>query len=147
MKFLRVKTLILVSAICLLSLLLAACAGTPKSVASIGPATGTWAGTGIDDRGVTWEFTFVLRQDGAKITGTSDWVGSDGAAATTNIEGTIAADTRAFTLKDIAIGNVSGDVAAGIYSGSFSADFQKLTGGWTIPGGGSPGKFEAKKTK
>ena len=48
-------------------------------------------------------------------------------------------------MKDVDLENELGDVKVGIYTGTFSADFKKMTGKWKIPGGGSPGTFEAVK--
>ena len=130
----------------LLALVLAGCAGMGKPATDPGYATGTWKGSGLDDRGVSWTFTFVLRQDGGSLSGTGQWLGSDGAIATTPMTGTINAGGRSFVL-DEKITNASGAIAAANYKGSFSSDLQKMTGAWTIPGGGSAGTFEAEKAK
>jgi hypothetical protein len=132
----------------LVLVILAGCVSTAKAPAAGNPGNlnGTWKGSGLDDRGVAWEFTFVFSQNGANLTGTGEWTGSDGATATTKMVGTINAASRSFAFQDVAIGDSSGDIAQAEYTGTLSADYQKLSGEWTIPGGGSPGKFTAAKS-
>jgi hypothetical protein len=148
MKQLKATAFIIMSAVFCLLLVQP---GTGKDKAMIAEdsakadITGTWKGKGSDTRGVTWEFTFTLTQKGEIIEGESSWEGSDGSTATSTIKGTVNIAKKTFILNDIDLNDVSGDVAAGTYTGSFSADFQKMKGRWTIPNGGSPGKFEAVK--
>jgi len=146
MKIFKDKIMLVVIALIAL-LLVSGCAGMAKSAAApeTGKVTGTWVGSGSDDRGVDWDFTFVLQQNGKKLTGTSVWQGSDGAAATSDMEGTVDIGTGAFTLVDISIGDVSGDAGVATYTGSFDPDFKKLAGTWLTAIAKSEGEFEASR--
>jgi len=110
-----------------------------------GGITGTWKGKGVDTRGVKWEFTFTLTQKDGAIEGESSWEGSDGSTAKSVMKGKINFAKKTFILKDVDINDISGDIAAAVYTGTFSDDFKKMKGKWTIPNGGSPGTFEAVK--
>jgi hypothetical protein len=147
MKSIGKKALFILAALGLVMAFLSGCAGMGKpATVDSGYANGTWKGTGLDDRGVSWIFTFVLRQDGGSLSGTGQWLGSDGAVGTTTMTGTIDVGGRGFAL-DEKIAVASGAVAAASYKGSFSPDFQKMSGAWTIPGGGSARTFEAAKAR
>jgi len=104
---------------------------------------GTWKGKGVDKRGVKWGFTFTLTQKDDVLEGGSSWEGSDGSSAKSTLKGTINLAKRTFILNDSELKDVSGDVRAGTYTGSFSPDFNKMTGKWTVPNG-SPGTFKAE---
>ncbi len=146
MKIFKDKIMLLVIALFAL-LLVSGCAGMAKSAAApeAGKVTGTWVGSGSDDRGVEWDFTFVLKQNGKKLTGTSVWQGSDGAAATSDMEGTVDSVNGAFTLVDTSIGGVSGDVDVATYSGSFDPEFNKMAGTWVTAINKSEGEFKASR--
>ena len=152
MKHLKVAVFIIISAFCFL--LLEGCKSQPmKGVEKVykedvTPAvgiTGAWKGKGIDTRGVKWEFTFKLTQKESVIEGESSWEGSDGSTATSVMKGSINSAKKSFVLKDVDVNDVSGDIAAAVYTGTFSEDLKKMKGRWTIPNGGSPGTFEAVK--
>ena len=144
MKHFKAVAFVFITAFCLL---LSVQPGIGADGAEAGGITGTWKGKGVDTRGVKWEFTFTFIQKDGVIEGESSWEGSDGSSATSTIKGTVNFAKKTFIMKDVDLNDVSGDVMAGTYTGTFSADFQKMTGKWTIPNGGSPGTFEAVKEK
>lgn len=141
MKMFKASALIIISALCLL---LSVQPGTGAEGSETGGISGTWKGAGVDSRGVKWEFTFTLTQKDGVIEGDSSWEGSDGSKATSSMKGTVNFAKKTFVLKDVNLDNVSGDVMLATYTGSFSADFMKMKGKWTVPNG-SPGTFEAVK--
>jgi hypothetical protein len=138
MKRITVAVFVIMSAICFLVL------AQPGIGADQADITGTWKGKGVDKRGVKWDFTFTLTQKENVIEGEGVWEGSDNSTGKTNMKGTIDLAKKTFILKDVDLNDVSGNVLAATYTGSFSADFKKMTGKWTIPKG-SPGTFEAEK--
>jgi len=142
MKKFKASAFIIISAF---FLLLSVQPGIGADAAETGGISGTWKGKGVDTRGVTWEFTFILTQKDGVIEGESSWEGSDGSTATSSLKGTINFAKKLFMIKDVDLDNVSGNVAAGVYTGTFSADFMKMKGKWIITNGGSPGTFEAVK--
>ena len=149
MKIFQSAACILISAFCIL-LFVQPGIGVEKAckenLSAAGGITGIWKGKGVDSRGITWEFTFILTQKDTVIEGESSWVGSDGSSATSTMKGKIDSAKKTFTLKDMNLDNANGDVMLATYTGKFSDDFQKMTGKWTVPKG-SPGTFEAVKEK
>lgn len=152
MKHFKVTTFLIIAVFCLLPL--ESCKSQPRKsaektskedVSQTAGLNGTWKGKGVDTRGVTWKFTFTLTQKDTVIEGESTWEGSDGSSAASTMRGKINFAKKSFMLKDVDLNDVSGDVAAAIYTGIFSDDFRKMTGKWTITNGGSPGTFEAVK--
>jgi len=150
MKQFRISALVIMSVLSFAFIFQAGCAGQTKTtkaqVTASGEAAGTWKGNGSDTNGTNWDFTFTLTQNNGTLNGEGDWKGSDGSTASTTMKGSIDIAKKTFTLTEMEMNNVAGNVALVTHTGTFSADFKKMTGKWKVPNASS-GTFKAVKVQ
>jgi hypothetical protein len=121
-------------------LLVTALLGTFATLCFAADVTGTWKADVPGRQGNTNATTFVLKQEGAKLTGTVD-AGRGGPAEITN--GKVEGDTVTFTIVRNFGGNEIKQNFKGTVSGSEIKFTRTMEGG---QGGGQPAEFTAKKS-
>lgn len=107
-------------------------------------AVGEYAGTGLDEGGVTWEFTLALREAGPDLVGSYHWVGSDGSVGDEQIRGHVDCAARTFDWRGESAsgGSETMVVVTAHYTGSFDEGFGSFSGRWE---GGTPGTLTGQR--
>jgi len=121
-----------------------AAAGAPTAGESFLCAVGNYAGTGVDEEGTTWSFTFALRQEGQDLVGTFEWSGSNGAVGEERVRGRVDCTSGRFEWSGEAAsgGSETVEIVTAEYSGRFTEDFGGFSGSWV---GGSPGTLSGER--
>jgi hypothetical protein len=108
-------------------------------------AVGAYAGTGLDEGGVTWEFTLALREAGPDLVGDFHWVGSDGSVGDEQIRGHVDCASRTFEWRGETAsgGSETMDIVTAHYTGTFDEGFRSFSGRWG--GAGTPGTLTGQR--